>query len=215
MTKQQKIVSEKNIMKNIITYKKIDDVRHSDLPLNNVVFRNDGAEPWRDSLSPCCGIGVAGYPDSGYVKTYQDSYGNYWNQCAQVIERCPRSVPQELLPFPENKPFLAYIGTSKSIENCYVFVEYRWQPVDNKIKQMYREALVHVAIDVSTEWAAENYPEIVDAMEYEPIFSYIDPKSMSPQKTGHKLGNRTYDLNWQPTDLLPEDEKNDNTRKTD
>lgn len=208
-------------MKKLTTYKELDanNLDLSRLPLK-CVFTNDRLTKEEfegksyihhiDTLR-----GLLSYDGTLH---FADNKTLIWKHCAEIGERYPKDVPEGVKPFAENMPQFAYIGSifeSKLNENYYVFVEHRWQPVDNKIKQMYREALLHVAIDVSTKWAEENFPEIVEAMEYEAITETIDEKVPFGNNScyvhsdeiliGHKLGDRTYGLDWKPTELSQKD----------
>ena len=171
---------------------------HSRLPFSPVVFLNLKAEPlgWTNSLSNSNLHGIR-FVDGEFY--FEDDFCSLWRHCAEVIERYPRDVPQGVTPLPEDKPFLAYVDlqnhqTAETFYdvaeewNCYAYnhKDEIWEPFHGKVIG------VLLAIDVSTEWAAENFPEIVEAMEYESVYGNKAGQGM----IGHKLGNKTYDLEW-------------------
>lgn len=100
----------------------------------------------------------------------------YFRKCARVEEVNPRDVPEGCTPFPGHMPWLAYVPMelrkdfpinpaiyyiSRSHDDC-------WCNDEGDGWDMEADAsLHHYAIDVRTGFAAKEYPQIVEAMEYE------------------------------------------------
>lgn len=133
--------------------------------------------------------------------------GFSWPQCAEIITRYPRDVPEGVAELPEDKPFFAYVG-EKFIESpnyCKFLVTTnfikKWHYPDLGEFKLLKNSKIDVAIDISTEWAADKFPEIVEAMEYEPVYKDENDQTSEhgkwiKQLIGHKLGSKTYDLEW-------------------
>ena len=196
-------------MKKITEYKELDAATfdNSRLPLKNCVFYNSKHKPVYSEKGTLRGITKNGFLTEDITE---------FHFCSEIIERYPRKVPEEVAKLPDDKPFLAYMGTGDTLKlNSGSTEIYEYRPSGGEgwtgvvlNKHSYTEEefkSMHFAIDVSTPWAAENFTEIVEAMEYEAIKDYCNYPATKAPTIAHKLGDKTYDLNFNRTDLLPED----------
>ena len=203
-------------MKKLTEYKELvaDEVKHSMLPVENCVFWNiDRDNSFKGTLIHIC---ARDYP----FKRKED--GGVYRHCAKLVKRYPRDVPEGVEPLPEDKPFLAYVGHTSHFSHYpdngwWVESWDSWIKLDEFILNNPSIQVVNAAIDVSTEWAQLKFPKIVEAMEYEAIYSkpYYDlnqkDRGMATSTTkkgyhvGHKLGDRTYDLDWKEVVSEPMD----------
>lgn len=188
-------------MKKITEKKPLDAATfdNSRLPLDNCEFWN---QPDKTNFTGTLNAIQAG------VYSFVRKCGGDFAHCAEVSARFPRDVPEGVTPLPEDKPFLAYVGTGGPALAKMVGGDRRepslWALEDARVWRNYEgkgkrgeEEFVHYALDVSTAWAAENFPDIVEAMEYEPTMQRAAPE-YGPEKrlVGHTLGDKTYDLGW-------------------
>lgn len=182
-------------MKKLTEYKELEaaTLDNTRLPIKNCVCLDSG------------GIRVYTEPKNTIVGTvffggdlyFQTKSRGIWPRAAEIITRYPRDVPEGVTPLPEDKPFLAYLDLRNYDINleldisCYInAVTDEWVPLNEGPTMP-----VHVAIDVSTQWAKEKFPEIVEAMEYERVYTI---KFGGKKWIGHRLGDRFYDLRWNP-----------------
>ena len=185
-------------MKKYKTFKEIDAATfdNSRLPLKNCTFSNCG-ENWSVECDTLAGIHYGAYPFVG-GRTLVDDYRRY-AKCAEVIERYPRDVPEGVTELPEDKPFLAYVGEMSFGDikklKCHLLVKESWIHSDCGLED---EWVYHAAIDVSTEEAEENFPEIVEAMEYEEVTSEASDGEV--YTIGHNLGDKMYNSKWESID---------------
>ena len=130
---------------------------------------------------------------------FLDGNSKPWLRCAKIESRYPRDVPEGLPPLP--KPFLAYVGLEKDFPG--VFRDQDSNIKESSIYEFHADKNSWVndnttrlnsdkAVDVSTKWASKNFPEIVEAMEYEAI-----KHSEKDKIQFHKLGDKKYTLDWE------------------
>lgn len=153
--------------------------------------------------------------DPKFPQRFIDDTGMHQNYATEVITRYPRDVPEGVAELPEDKPFLAYVlEKDHKILKEYYFDEkelYFWDRSKWIITDRYNPYYDHYAINVSTPWAAEKFPEIVEAMEYEPIFWGVKKEYLK----GHKLGDKTYDLNWKEINTEFDKEEDKSLKKSE
>ena len=190
-------------MKKLIEHKELDAATfdNSRLPLRNCLFSDDEKPNWPNNGGSFSLLGVCHSSDK---LKFKDSNYLYWNKCAEVIERYPRDVPEGVTELPTDKPQLAYTGRLKAYEidedADFIYLEdphhhQGWVKISERFVSAY--FFYHIAIDVSTAWADKNFPKIVEAMEYKPIYgSRIVPEGVKRNLIGHKLGDKIYDLDW-------------------
>lgn len=179
-------------MKKYKQYKELDAATfdNSMLPLKNCAFKDKVDDYWGEYSFSLIGIHAGNRP---FIR----NGGSSFEQCAEIIEHYPRDVPEGVTELPPEMPQLAYVPLKKYIPgefydisedlNCYAynFKDSVWKPFHGKAID------ILLAIDVSKRWAAENFPEIVEAMEYKAI--YDTDGSIS----GHKLDSKFYDVDWE------------------
>lgn len=185
-------------MKKLTTYKELDpnDLSYSDLPIKNCVPWSRIKEKWDDYNRGT--ITRLAYDCGPFIMQEKGKLG--FNRCAQIIERYPRDVPEGVKPLPENRPFLAFFGqqpfplSTINRPELYMLCSKGWDNNDGK-GWAGSHGTNHYAIDVSTPLAAENFPEIVEAMEYKPFYDYSKGPDRKVLKV-HRLGEKSYDLEW-------------------
>ena len=170
---------------------KPETLKISRLPLENCLFSQGGTEKYPGTLKY---IGGGLFP-------FVESAGSQWSRCFEVIPRCPRDVPEGVAELPEELPQLAY--AKKMIwedipQSAYIYTAMRWIPFKEFCRELFDSGQkFYTAIDVSIQWSAKNFPDIVEAMEYkelrEPEYQgYRGPSIL----IGHKLGKDIYALDW-------------------
>jgi len=138
-------------------------------PIPGLRFTDSLKHHSRPITGALSGVGVS---TSGY--NFMRDNGDMWHYALQAVEICPREVPKDLSTLPEDQPWLAYVGRGplpnhqvlecSSASNRHAMFD----PVGCEwITDIVGTAEYHYAIDTSTRYAKDNFPEIVRAMEYD------------------------------------------------
>ena len=188
-------------MKEITEYKELtpEEAKKLEWPVENCSFSDVPEDAFfRSSLTGLKylkGIGSYRFIDEG---------GMDWDRCIRLIKRSPRAVPDDVLPLPDDKPFLAYLGKGSELLSD-IWEGYYWSIGRSGFwcgGSTGGHNNRHYAINVSTYLAAKYYPELIEAMEYEKVYAGHG----NQHHIGHRLGNKLYDLGWKEIKEQPENE---------
>ena len=130
-------------------------------PLEGFVFSDVGNEP-------CEFTGSLAGVTLGVEYNFSDGDNN-WKYCHKVKEVNPRAVPAGVTPLPDDEPQLFYMKgplpneKTSRIKGLWILSSRGWESGYGELNGL---SGAHYAIDVTSDYAAEHFPEIVEAVEY-------------------------------------------------